>query len=504
MTHFVRFWFQGAGLMTVTVESAPMARLLGIDVGTSSMKAVLVDETGQALKSASAEYPLHTPRPGWAEQDPADWAAALWKLLDEIGEAPDAIGLTGQMHGMVALDASDQVVRPAILWCDQRTADECREIESVLGAKRVREVTGNPMLTGFQAPKIVWMRKNEPESFSRTRAVLLPKDYIRFLLTGVKATDVSDASGVGLLDVRKRDWWIEGMVGLGLDVSWFPEVLESMRATPNPIPANPARTSWIRGEGAVVVAGAGDQAAGAVGTGAVEPGVLSVSLGTSGVVFTTIDSPDAAVQNDAVHTFCHANGRWHRMGVMLSCGGAVKWARDVLYGDSGYGRFDQEVESVPPGSGGVTFLPYLSGERCPHVDPDARGAFGGLSLAHGRAHLARAVLEGATFGIRDCYDALDVKATEVRVTGGGAKSDVWMQMLADVLGVRCVRLADDEGPALGAALLAGVGVGVWPEVVSASRAAVKFERRFEPEADYAEPLARYRRMYPHARACTKG
>jgi xylulokinase len=482
-----------------------VARLLGIDVGTSAMKAVLVDENGQVLRTASVEYRLHTPQSGWAEQDPGDWEAALWQVLDEIGETPDAIGLTGQMHGMVALDGSDQVVRNVILWCDQRTAEECREIESALGAERVREVTGNPMLTGFQAPKIVWMRKNEPESFSRTRSVLLPKDYIRFLLTGVKATDVSDASGVGLLDIRKRKWWNEGMEGLGLEPGWFPEVFESSVVTSSP-EHGPPRERTDRGTpgGNCVVAGAGDQAAGAVGTGAVEPGVLSVSLGTSGVVFTTIKGPDAAIQNDAVHTFCHANGGWHRMGVMLSCGGAVKWARDALFGDSGYDRFDQEVESIHPGCEGVTFLPYLSGERCPHVDPEARGAFGGLSLAHGRAHIARAVLEGATFGIRDCYDALDAKATEVRVTGGGAKSDVWMQMLADVLGVSCVRLADDEGPALGAALLAGVGVGVWPDAASASRAAVKFERRFEPEADYAEPLARYRRMYPHTRAWTKG
>lgn len=481
-----------------------MARLLGIDVGTSALKAVLVDENGSVLKSSSSEYPLHTPESGWAEQDPADWAVALGKVLDEIGEEPDAIGLTGQMHGMVALDSADQVVRNAILWCDQRTAEECREIENVLGAERVREVTGNPMLTGFQLPKIMWMRKHEPLNFERTRSVLLPKDYVRFLLTGVKATDVSDASGVGLLDLRKRDWWLEGIEGLGLEPEWFPEVLESASPTPHPLPSNPARTSGIRGEGASVVAGAGDQAAGAVGTGAVEPGVVSVSLGTSGVVFTAIDRLDGMQQDDAVHTFCHATGAWHRMGVMLSCGGAVKWARDVLYGDADYTRFDQEVESVAPGCEGLTFLPYLSGERCPYVDPAARGAFGGLSLVHGRAHMARAVLEGATFGIKDCFDALGCAADEVRVTGGGAKSDVWMQMLADVLGVPCVRLANDEGPAMGAALLAGVRGGVWPDVVSASRAAVKFGRRFEPRADYAEPLARYRRMYPHARAWTTG
>lgn len=476
----------------MAVESRAMARLLGIDVGTSAMKAVLVDETARVLKSASAEYPLHTPRPGWAEQDPADWAAALWNVLDAIGETPDAIGLTGQMHGMVALDASDQVVRNAILWCDQRTAEECREIEAALGPDRVREVTGNPMLTGFQLPKIVWMRKHEPANFERTRSVLLPKDYIRYLLTGVKAADVSDASGVGLLDLRRRNWWAEGIEELSLDSGWFPEVLESASLTP-------AAYRQAR-----IVAGAGDQAAGAIATGAVAPGIVSVSLGTSGVVFAAIEGPGAEVHNDAVHTFCHANGGWHRMGVMLSCGGAVKWARDVLYGDSDYRRFDQEVDSVPPGCEGLTFLPYLSGERCPHVDPEVRGAFGGLSLVHGRAHMARAVLEGATFGIKDCHDVLGSNAKEVRVTGGGAKSDVWMQMLADVLGVACVRLAGDEGPAMGAALLAGVGIGVWEDVAAASLAGVEPGRRFEPKTDYAEPLARYRRMYPHARAWTTG
>ncbi len=476
-----------------------MARLLGIDVGTSALKAVLVDEQGSVLRSASREYPLHTPRPGWAEQDPGDWARALASVLREIEEPkPDAIGLTGQMHGMVALDSADQVVRPAILWCDQRTERECAEIERLLGPERVREVTGNPPLTGFQLPKVLWVRNHEPENFAATNRVLLPKDYIRFLLTGGCATDVSDASGVGALDLEARAWWREGIEVLGLGQVSFPQVFESHE-----------KTGQAKGDGfgvsagVPVVAGAGDQAAGAVGTGAVEPGIVSVSLGTSGVVFSALDRLNRA-KNDTVHTFCHANGGWHAMGVMLSCGGAVKWARDTLFGDHDYIRFNQEVESVGPGCEGLTFLPYLTGERCPHNDPSARGAFAGLSLLHGRAHMARAVMEGATFGIADCHRAMGVSASEVRVTGGGAKSPIWMQMLSDVLGVPCVRVVSDEGPAQGAALLAGVGIGVWPSVVEASRAAVQLGQRYEPgSADYSEASSRYRALYPQTKAWTQ-
>lgn len=489
-----------------------MAKLLGIDVGTSAMKAVLVDEKGTVLRWASAEYALDTPRAGWAEQSPSDWAMALFDVLDEIGEPkPDAIGLTGQMHGMVALDASDRVVRPAILWCDQRTEKECLQIDESLGAERVREVTGNPPLTGFQLPKILWMRNNEPEEFAATKRVLLPKDYVRLLVSGDSATDVSDASGVGALDLRTRGWWRDGLEELGLPHLSFPQVFESshvtgltQRADRGRFDGNASVERTVLEPGIPIVAGAGDQAAGAVGTGAVEPGVVSVSLGTSGVVFCTLDAPNVA-KNPTVHTFCHANGGWHAMGVMLSCGGAVKWARDTLYGGSDYIAFNQEVESVAPGCDGLTFLPYLTGERCPHNDPSARGAFAGLSLLHGRGHMARAVMEGAAFGIADCFHALGVGAKELRVTGGGAKSPVWLQMLADVLGVPCVRVVSDEGPAHGAALLAGVGVGIWPDVPSASKAAVRFGQRYQPgSADYSEAYSRYRSLYPQLKDWTRG
>ena len=468
-----------------------MASLVGIDIGTTSAKAVLADESGRVLRSASVEYALSTPRPGWSEQDPADWVAAARRCLADVApDGYDALGLTGQMHGMVALDSSDQVVRPAILWNDQRTVEECREIDETLGAAEVRRVTGNPPLTGFQLPKVLWMRRHEPENFSRTSSVLLPKDYVRFALTGAKATDVSDASGVGALDLERRDWWTAGIEGLGLDARWFPEVLESA------VPFPPG----------VLSAGAGDQAAGAVGTGAVVPGVVSVSLGTSGVVFSAVERP-IADPSGAAHVFCHANGGWHAMGVMLSCGGAVRWARDILCSGDGYTEFNRLAESVAPGCEGVTFLPYLSGERCPHNNPAARGFFGGLTLAHSRAHMARSVLEGATFGILDCLESLrglGVTASEVRVTGGGAKSDLWMQLLADVLGVPCSRVEGDEGPAFGAALLAGVGLGVWPDVKTACGETVRLGKAFHPSGtEYSEALERYRSLYPAVGAWTR-
>ena len=471
-----------------------MAKLLGIDIGTTATKAVLIDEHGIVLKQASSGYPLHTPRPTWAEQDPQDWRKAVDACLAVIGERkPDAIGLTGQMHGMVALDQDGEVVCPAVLWCDQRTQQECREIDDTVGAETVRAITGNPPLTGFQLPKVLWLRNNALSSFTKTTDVLLPKDYVRFVLTGDKATDVSDASGVGLLDLQGRDWSGEMAAKLELDSSLFPRAYESEQVT--------GRTtgSQFLVDGIPVVAGAGDQAAGAVGTGAIVPGVVSVSLGTSGVVFSSVAKPEPD-PTGAVHVFCHANGAWHAMGVMLSCGGALQWANDTLYGHESFKQFDEEAAQVEPGCQGLTFLPYLSGERCPHNDPSARGAFAGLTLSHGRAHLARAVIEGATFGLADCLDRmrrLGVEAGEVRVTGGGAKSDLWMQILADVLETTCARIEGDEGPAFGAALLAGVGVGVWQDVAEACARTVRLGSSFEPSGqDYAGARARFTSLYP--------
>jgi xylulokinase len=475
-----------------------MAKLLGIDVGTSGCKVLLVDERGAILRQASAEYPLSTPRPGWSEQNPEDWWNGVVKCLQEIGESsPDAIGLTGQMHGAVFLDENDAVVRPAILWNDQRTVEECAEIDATFGPDNVKAVTCNPPLTGFQAPKLLWLRNHELSNYQKVRSVLLPKDYIRLRLTGQKFTEVSDASGIGLFDVPNRRWATDMMAALEIDPSLFPPCAESFVPT--------AETLAVAGlnAGIPVVGGGGDQAAAAVGTGAVVPGIVSVSLGTSGVVFTAIEGPEYD-RSGAAHTFCHANGGWHAMGVMLSCAGALRWYRDTVQPGAAYDAISSEAATAPLGCDGLTFLPYLSGERTPHNDPHARGAWAGLTLAHGRQHLARSIFEGATFGLKEGFDALQklgARADELRVNGGGSKSAFWLQMLADVFEVPCTTLAVDEGPAFGAALLAGVGAGVWPDVAAAAAAAVNKKGRVEPQSpDYSSAYAKYQSLYLATRA----
>jgi len=465
-----------------------VAKLLGIDVGTSGCKLMLVDENGLVLKQASAEYPLSVPRPMWSEQNPEDWWKGVSKCLSEIDEpAIDAIGVTGQMHGAVFLDSNEMVVRPAILWNDQRTTAECRQIDDTVGPDRVKQLTCNPPLTGFQVPKVLWLRNNEPDEFRRVRTVLLPKDYIRFKLSGVMATDVSDASGTGVFDVANRKWSSEMLAALNLSQDLFPPCLESFQVS--------ARTP----EGVPVVAGGGDQAAAAVGTGAVEPGVLSVSLGTSGVVFTAIEAPEYDLSGSA-HTFCHANGKWHAMGVMLSCGGSLRWFRDSVFRAGGYDEIASIAARSDPGCDGLTFLPYLTGERCPHNDPYARASFAGISLAHGIEHLSRSVFEGVSFGLLGCLRLLKnlgAEANELRVTSGGAKSRFWVQMLADIFQKPCVTLEADEGPAFGAALLAGVGIGIWPDTVNACKAVVRIAERFEPHAvDYSAAYSRFTALYP--------
>lgn len=471
-----------------------MAKLLGIDVGTSGAKAVLVDERGKVLAQASSEYPISVPRPLWAEQDPEQWWIGVQRCLEQIGErSPDAVGLTGQMHGSVFLDGNDQVVRPAILWCDQRTSAESEQIDARAGAEQVRAITCNPPLTGFQAPKALWLRNHEPESFSKVRSLLLPKDYIRLRLTGVKATEVSDASGTSLLNVSTRKWSAELLDALGIPSEWLPPVYESDEVTGRTLPEG------YLTPGVPVVGGGGDQAAGAVGTGAVERGVVSVSLGTSGVVFCTLDAPKPD-PTGAAHVFCHANRGWHAMGVMLSCGGALRWYRDNLCSGLSYDEIAQEASCVAVGADGLAFTPYLSGERCPHQDPKARAGFNGITLGHTRAHFSRAVFEGASFGLKDCMDrleALGASADELRVTGGGARSMFWMQMLADLFGKPCATLEVDEGPAYGAAILAGVGVGMLGQVREACRSLVRVNSLVEPgETCYQETLAKWRGLYP--------
>jgi xylulokinase len=456
--------------------------LIGVDVGTSGAKVVVIDERGALLRSATSEYPMATPQPGWTEQNPEDWHRAVKECLAQVNAPADApMGFTGQMHGAVFLDANDHVIRPALLWNDQRTAAQCKTIEEKLGAQRVREITGNAPVTSFQLPKLLWLRKHEPQHARRLTSLLLPKDFIRLRLTGERATDVADASGTGAFDVRKREWSRELCERLDVDPALFPTVGESS-----------------------AVAGAGDQAAGAVGTGAVREGIVSVSIGTSGVVFAALNEMPAK-RDDAVNLFCHATGGWHAMTVMLSAGGALRWFRDTVYGPgASYDTIMNDVASVERAPDDLAFLPYLAGERSPHIDPDVRGAFVGLSLHHTRAHLARAVVEGITFGLRDGFDALSrvtgATPKEVRVTGGGGRSPVWRQLLAGVFGVPVVTLECEEGPAFGAAILAGVRAGVWASVTEACDATVRASGRTEPTArSHEEAFARFRSLYPRLR-----
>jgi xylulokinase len=453
--------------------------LVGVDVGTSGVKAIALSPTGEVLARAERGYALSTPRPGWAEQDPEDWWAATRAALDELGVEPLSLGWSGQMHGLVVLDERDAVIRPAILWNDQRTAAECAEIERTIGLDRLVELTGNRALTGFTAPKLLWLRAHEPEAYARIRNVLLPKDYVRFRLTGERAIDVADASGTLLFDVGNRRWSDEVVTALELEPGWLPPVHES-----------------------TAIAGAGDQAAGALGVGIDRPGPLSVVLGTSGVVFAALEAyrpePEARL-----HTFCHAvPGTWHAMGVMLSAAGSLQWLRGAL-GGAPYDELLGEAASWPAGSEGLLFQPYLQGERTPHADPDARGAFTGLTLRHDRGALVRAVLEGVSYGLRDSLEllrAVGVDASVGRVSGGGARSELWLRIVASVLGLPLERTEAEEGAAYGAALLGAVKEGVFADAHAAVAACVRVRDRIEPDpawrAAYEEGYARYRELYP--------
>ena len=496
-----------------------MTLLLGIDVGTTGVKAVLLDSTGRVVTVAGREYPLLTPRPGWTEQDPTQWweasAASIRQVLvvsGAKGEDIGAVGLTGQMHGLVALDGAGRVLRPAILWNDQRTAEECAWITERVGSARVLELTGNPVLTGFTAPKIMWMRRHEPELFARIAHILLPKDYLRYRLTGELAIDVADASGTSLFDVRHRIWSSQMIEALDIPASWLPRVVESPAITG----AVAAEASEITGlaAGTPVVGGAGDQAAQAVGAGVVRRGIVSATIGTSGVVFAHLES----VKVDPLgrlHTFCHAvPGRWHAMGVMLSAGGSLRWLRDSLRHEAWYRNerdpydaMSAEAATVPPGAEGLVFLPYLTGERTPHADPYARGAFIGLTLRHHRGHLIRAVMEGVAMGLRDSLEiirGMGLPVRQIRVSGGGARSALWRQMLADVFNTEVVTVSGSDGGAFGAALLGGVGCGVFPSVESACDATVAIVDRIIPDPDrvakYDTVYDVYRELYPAIRS----
>jgi xylulokinase len=482
------------------LRGAPL--LLGLDVGTSGARAVAVDEGGGIVAEASAEYPLSSPRPGWSEQDPADWWRASREVLGKVAAGVDGavagLGLTGQMHGSVFLDGSGEVVRPALLWNDQRTGRQCEEITERVGAERLISISGNPALTGFQAPKIVWLREEEPDNYARVKSVLLPKDYVRLMLTGEKATDASDAAGTLLLDEEARDWSAEILDRLGIPGGWLPRVHEG-----------PERTGAVRREVAKelglpedlpVAAGGGDNAAAAVGTGIVREGLVSSSVGTSGVLFAHTSSfePDPSGR---VHAFCHAvPGAYHLMGVTLSAGGSLQWWRDAT--GRSYDELVGAASKVPPGAEGLVFLPYLTGERTPHLDPEARGAFVGLTSRHGLGHMTRAVMEGVVFSLRDSLEimrGLGVPVEQVRATGGGARSGLWRSLQADVYGEPVHRTTADEGPAYGAALLGGVAAGVYAGVGEASAVVGLREEVTEPDPErrkvYDELYGLYRSLY---------
>ena len=476
--------------------------LLGIDLSTTGAKALLIDEAGTVIASASTPLTLSTPHPLWAEQQPRDWWQAVVASIRTAlataavsGDEVRAVGLTGQMHGLALLDAQGEPLRPAILWNDQRTAAECDEIRARVGRSRLIAVTGNDALTGFTAPKVLWVRRHEPDVYARAAHILLPKDYIRYRLTDDFAMDKADGSGTLLFDLAARDWSPEVTAALDIPRSWLPPTHEGPEIT-GVISAEAAALTGLA-EGAPVMAGGGDQAAQAVGVGAIEPGMAAVTLGTSGVVFAATSTPLFEPEG-RLHAFCHAvPGRWHLMGVMLSAAGSLQWLRDTLAPGVGFDALMAEAAQASAGSEGLLFLPYLSGERTPHPDPLARGAWVGLTLRHTRAHMVRAVLEGVAFGLRDGFTLLARvglgEMARARVSGGGARSPLWRTILASVLAIPLESVAASEGAAYGAALLAGVGVGVWPDVAAACAATIQPGEITTPNGDWQ---TEYERLYP--------
>jgi xylulokinase len=486
-----------------------MKYFLGIDVSTTATKTLLIDSNGVVLAVASTTYPFETPHPLWSEQHPDLWWDGAQKsiraVLEKSGVDADQIGgvgLTGQMHGLVLLDDAGSVLRPAILWNDQRTQAQCDEIHRRIGKEKFIQITGNVALTGFTAPKILWVAQNEPELYAKAKHVLLPKDYLRLKLTGEYAMDKADGAGTVLFDLKKRDWSDEVLAALGIPRAWMPPTFEGPSFTGRVSAAAAAATGLKAAT--PVVAGGGDQSAQAVGVGAVEPGIVGLTVGTSGVVFAT--TPSALVEPEGrLHAFCHAvPGMWHFMGVMLSAAGSLQWYRDTLAPGMSFDDLLKEAEDTPAGSEGLQFLPYLSGERTPHPDPLARGAFIGLTIRHSRGHMTRAVLEGVAFGLKDSFTLIQNAGlgaiTQVRASGGGTKGALWRQILASVLDAELVTVNTAEGAAYGAALLAGVGAGAWADVPTACRAAVKITGSTQPDSTqvivYRKSYALYRELYP--------
>lgn len=485
-----------------------MKLFLGLDISTTGAKALLIKENGDVVSSATAPLTLSTPYPLWSEQDPRDWwigiSRSICQVLEQAGvsgSAVTSIGLTGQMHGLALLDEQGEVLRPAILWNDQRTGAQCDEMRFRLGKQHLIQITGNDALTGFTAPKILWVQQNEPEIYARARHILLPKDYIRYRLTGEYAMDKADGSGTILFDLKTRNWSPELLSALEIPANWLPPTFEGPEVTGSVSALAAAETGLA--QGIPVVGGSGDCAAQAVGVGAVQPGIISLSLGTSGVVFATNETPLVEPEG-RLHAFCHAvPGLWHFMGVMLSAAGSLQWYRDTLAPGVSFDTLVNEASDIEAGSEGLLFLPYLSGERTPYPDPLVRASWIGLTIRHTRAHMTRSVLEGVAFAIKDNFRLIlqsgSGATNQVRISGGGAKSNLWRQIMSDVLGIELVTVNTTEGAAFGAALLAGVGVSVYESVQNACEAMIQITGHTFPTQDtrtYQDYYPHYCAMYP--------
>jgi len=490
-----------------------MSYLLGIDISTTGSKAIVMDESGEIRASASSPHTLQTPRPLWSEQDPDQWweavKASIRAALEQAelaGGSITAVGLTGQMHGLVLLDEAGEVLRPAILWNDQRTQAQCDEIHARIGKEDFIRITGNVALTGFTAPKILWVQENEPDVYARIAHVLLPKDFVRYKLTGNLATDKADGAGTVLMDLKSRCWSPEILSALDVSPKWMPELYEGSEVTGR-VTSEAAEQTGLPA-GIPVVAGGGDQAAQAVGVGAIHEGIVALTLGTSGVVFATTNSPFIEPEG-RLHSFCHSvPDRWHLMGVMLSAAGSLRWFRDTFAPTMEYDLLLEPALGIAPGADDLLFLPYLTGERTPHPDPRARGAFVGLTVRHTMSHLTRSVLEGVAFGLRDSFELMKstglASVDQVRISGGGAKSLLWQQILADVFDSELVTVNTTEGAAYGAALLAGVGSGHWLSVDAACEATIRITGNVRPNPEaarkYEDVYSLYRELYPALRA----
>ena len=483
---------------------------LGIDIGTGGSRAILISEIGEIIASATVEHiPFASPQIGWAEQDPRDWWRACVEAIRTVlatehikAEEIGAVSFSGQMHGSVLLDESDEVLRPALIWCDQRTEKQCVEITEKIGAERLIKLVCNPAVTGFTLPKLLWVRENEPEIWKQVKTVLLPKDYVRLRLSGDKASDVADSSGTLLFDVQKRDWSVEMLAAMEIDRSLMPNVFESIEITGKVSTIGAQETGLL--EGTLVVAGAGDNAAGALGMGIVHSGMVSATIGTSGVVFVVTEKP-LLDPKGRIHTLCHAiPNRWHNTGVTQGAGLSLKWYRDN-FGFSGesYNDLMEIAAKVPAGSEGLLWTPYLMGERTPHLDPHARASLVGLTASHTRAHVVRAILEGVAFSLRDSleiFEELKAPIANIRLGGGGAKSELWRQIQADIYGNTVETMRAEEGAAYGAAILAGVGGGAWKSVDEACNSTIQTAQTIEPDADnvklYNRQYKNFKLVYP--------